>query len=91
MARFSVSQTADGTPRVKLHHDYGPFEFYFYAGDANGETIAWMTEPELPRADITDRIARTALGSLCKFLSKSERDIKFKDVLNGLQKAERLA
>ncbi|GEM_PF-5530116 len=87
MLQFSLATAKNGKTIIKIHHDFGAFNFYIVPDPNNPESFGWASDPLIKDKKIGDKIAIRAVKSIAQFTRNDPNNLSFSDMVNALRSA----
>lgn len=91
MLKYSLTTSKEGKTIIKIHHDFGDFQFYLIPHPKKDDSFSWVTSPRIKDTKAGDFIAREAAKSIATYAKSPTADMSFKEMVASLKNAEKLA
>lgn len=90
MIQYSLATAKNNETIIKVHHDYGDFNFYIIPSEDDKSAYSWASDPVIKDKKIGDIIAQRAVQSIAIF-AKNNKEMTFKEMLAALKQASIMA
>ena len=87
MLQYSLATAKNGKTIIKIHHDFGNFNFYLVPDPNNPESFGWASDPLIKDKKVGDMIAIRAAKSIAQYTRNNPDNLSFSDMVNALRSA----
>lgn len=89
--RFSLARSKKGEKIIKIHHDFGEFNFYLMPTPKGTDGLfAWTSDPKIKDENLGRMIAMHAAKAIAKFSKQNPETMSFEDMKEALTNAEKI-
>lgn len=87
--QYSLATSKDGQTIIKIHHNFGAFDFYLTPDAEKKNGFGWASDPMISDTKLGQSIANIAAKSIARFAKKEFNNISFGEMKNALEIAHK--
>ena len=91
MLQYSLATAKNGKTIIKIHHDFGDFNFYLVPDPQHPDSFGWASDPIIKDKKVGDRIAFEAAASIANFTKSRAGSMSFGEMVVALKNAAEIA
>lgn len=91
MLQYSLTTAKNGKTIIKIHHNFGKFNFYLVPDPQHPESFGWASDPVIKDKRVGDKIAFEAASSIAHFTKNTPGSMSFGEMVVALKNAAEIA
>ena len=91
MLKYSLATAKSGQTIIKIHHDFGDFNFYLVPDPQHPDSFGWASDPMIKDKKVGDSIALKAATSIAHFTRNTPGEMSFGEMVVALKNAAEIA